>query len=228
MSSLFEHCTLTGLESLSITKSPSETEIWHFPWNVAALRSLTLRSSCSLTSLHLRYVPIADVDFISLLQLTPALTSLHIAESFPDTYYINDRVPTNVIVTPYALKRLSLHHEPVEDTHSRASPPGMLIPRLHNLVLDLHGADLDPKALVGAIVSRCPGMSRSGGRMGSESDSLGSHPCLRSIKILVTTRGDTSAFDILLSLECFRDVGMKVNIDVAHEDREPEGSYPSS
>ncbi|KAL0067214.1 hypothetical protein AAF712_005784 [Marasmius tenuissimus] len=172
------------------------------------LRDFFTRSSCSLTSLRLHYFPINDEGLLSLLPLLPTPVT-PIVDGGVDHTTSTGRTK---IITNHLLARLSLYREAVGSFGTdRVAPSAadVLIPHLENLPLCIDDSrGLDEKNLASAIASRLPDIQ------GREHDVLASDRCLRSIDISLTVRND-DYFDALLSLECFRDAGVKVNITVS-------------
>ncbi|KAL0573952.1 nuclear GTP-binding protein nug1 [Marasmius crinis-equi] len=219
----FRACTLAGLRRLDLTNRG--TQRWNIPWDVTSFRDFLTRSNSPLVSLSLTHVPISGRDLVSLLHLMPALRDLSIQENFPHEEEDEDEdtpgETTNVLVTSDFLNRLSLHYDGVEDL--QCSTPAAFLTHLRNLSLIVHAGGLDQEALVAAVVSRCPDVSRM------NDDDLTGHlgGCLRSIDVEVAAQDRTISFDTLLSLECFRNAGVQVTIRVeftVNEESDEEAS----
>ncbi|KAK1228281.1 hypothetical protein PQX77_008680 [Marasmius sp. AFHP31] len=210
LSSILEHLTLPGLKSMKLQTFRFAER--HSPWDgVPTLREFFIRSSCSLTSLCLRYVPMDDKSLLSLLPLIPALTTLTIVGNGETGSGTGTKMITN-----HFLARLSLYRETVGGFGTdRNRSADMLIPHLKDLSLvidDFEG--LDEQLLVSALASRLPDTSRMLlGAEGMEHDTPALDGCLGSIGITLKVQSEYS-FDALLSMECFRDAGVKVEIRV--------------
>ncbi|KAK1227160.1 hypothetical protein PQX77_009794 [Marasmius sp. AFHP31] len=214
LSGMLEHLTLPGLESVDLKLLVSPGFIRRHPPSgdvISILRNFLTRSSCSLTSLCLHHIPIDDVGLLSLLPLIPTLIALTIADGK------NDLITEKKVVTNHFLGRLSLYGKPVAGSRANCSTPStdVLIPHLQNLTFSISDyEDLDEKILVGTLASRLPDTSQIlPGAQGKGHDTPASDRCLRSIDISLTVRNEKS-FDALLSLECFRDAGVKVKITI--------------
>ncbi|KAL0579826.1 hypothetical protein V5O48_002178 [Marasmius crinis-equi] len=218
LTDLLKHCTFSTLESLSITQLyPPMTQAWDEPWKTGCIRDLIHRSSCSLTTLHICYVPIADFDLVSILELTPALVTLHVLEGFPETYYIGNSRRKNITITSHFLRRLSVHwHETFEHAKTRFVE-NIIVPRLQHLELNVYYTDLDQALLINAIVSRCPSTDRLDRQL-SKNDGISKlQSWLRSVKLAIQVDGDRQDTETLFLLLCFKNSGVMVDMNVVQE-----------
>ncbi|KAJ8083143.1 hypothetical protein PM082_009012 [Marasmius tenuissimus] len=186
---VLECSTLSSLSSLEIWgAADSSTEKWQ-TWSCGNLQDFLLRSSCVLTSLHLRCLPITDTQTLSLLRMTPTLESL-IIEEFPQ----NER---NRIVTRRFL-----------DGIAADAPPSLLsstpiLPRLARLRLVVHSPGINAKVFLKPLSSRWHPDPEQATEVGVA--------CLRFVNIVVLFEGaiipDVKPLD---GLRCFRSAGMRL------------------
>ncbi|KAK1234243.1 hypothetical protein PQX77_002550 [Marasmius sp. AFHP31] len=205
---ILDICAVPRLESLEVINHWGVARGWDKPWDVAPFRECLLRSSCSLTSLRLEKLPIIDDQMISLLQITPCLESLHIVGAKP---YMDENPddPHNIIVTTNFLRRLSAHRRYWETAIS-SSPADPVVPRLKHLTLEVHSGPLDQQALIDVVTSPW-------NPTGVDDTSGDGYNCLRSVAFVVKVfRNAEASFDSLLTLECFKDAGLEINIEVVY------------
>ncbi|ESK91789.1 hypothetical protein Moror_10618 [Moniliophthora roreri MCA 2997] len=139
-SCIMESTTLSQLSSLQVSgckTSPLST--WQ-QWDQKCITDFLHRSSCTLTSLSLKWVPITDIQTIDLLQKVPTLTRLHIEE-------YRSGESRNKIVTRKLLDEISFDHE-------NATTSTRFLPKLTDITLIAHASGLDHEALSRAISSR--------------------------------------------------------------------------
>ncbi|KAK1226655.1 hypothetical protein PQX77_010367 [Marasmius sp. AFHP31] len=198
---LFTFLELPKLQTIRIHQLESDGH-----WDGTPLRECLLKSSCIVTSLRFDGLPISDEHMISLLQLLPNLELLHLQEPSLSS-------PQNMIVTHRFLQRLTAHSEFRDwEVAESSSGSGVMIPRLKDLTLSIYSVPLDQQALVDAITSRWI----------PDEDPLlnGGLRSLRKICLIVDVLDEDSSskdevdFGPLLSLKCFTDVGLDVNIEI--------------
>ncbi|KAJ8095170.1 hypothetical protein PM082_010392 [Marasmius tenuissimus] len=200
---LLKHMTLLELESLTFSswsvshKDPCTS--WS-DWNAAATTEFLSRSRCSLTSLHLQSLPITDQQTIDLLQTMPQLTSLKIEEfQSPGVVTTDLFLNKNRIVTDEFL-----HYLVVNQERYRIGQPGTsFLPLLTDLTVKLHAQTLPEQSLFAAVSSRWIPDPMRAREIGVE--------CLKSVDIIVVGGEDSES--TLESLRCFRDAGLRLNID---------------
>ncbi|KAJ8073846.1 hypothetical protein PM082_012124 [Marasmius tenuissimus] len=203
MSLLFKHLTLPGLETLSIRNSSFVG--WNVPWDVQDF--LSALDLCNLTSLTLAKVPLRDGNFISLLEVMPTLESLSFSESTP--MYKPRKDPNNMTITPHVLARLSLAGSDFPPMMARPDT-ARLLPHLQHLSLCIYASNLDQRALVKAIISRCPGID---GMTGPEVAAFNdAENRLRSLEVVVMAPDGKPSLELLTSLKYLSDTGMSVQV----------------
>ncbi|KAF9254886.1 hypothetical protein L218DRAFT_912886 [Marasmius fiardii PR-910] len=197
VSCIFQASTLRNLSTVDISRDNSEpTRDWT-RWDDEPLASFIRRSSCTITSLRLKWVPITDVQAISLLELMPALKSLQIEEYKSGEFDVSfNRVVTHRFSIHLALER-------DEGSEYRSSKP-VFLPRLTDLSLVMHNDEMDAGALVQAVSSRWLPDPEHASTMGAE--------CIQSLTVEVIGNMDAASLDILSSLECLRTSGVCVKI----------------
>ncbi|KAL0565124.1 hypothetical protein V5O48_016908 [Marasmius crinis-equi] len=130
------HTTLPEITSLEISGASSRL-VKQWAWSEIALTAFLLRSSCIITSLCLRWIPLTDRDALSLLTMLPTVTHLCVEEYCDET--------TNRVVTKPFLHGLSI---------PSSSQRGIL-PSLTNITLVIHEKDIDEQAFTDALSTRC-------------------------------------------------------------------------
>ncbi|ESK89456.1 hypothetical protein Moror_16115 [Moniliophthora roreri MCA 2997] len=186
---VYKHLTLPHLSSMQLQGISSEEPQQGFRWQENPLVDFFIRSSCTLTSLTLKWLRITDYQVIAVLQLLPTLESLTIEECH-DSRYPQYGSSLTAIVTPALLNSLSIDPFP--------SNPHIL-PHLADLSLTAHLDSLDQAALLNVVASRWlpdPDFSRELGVTCLQSFTLG----------LIGKDSDYSSFG---SLEFFRGVGLR-------------------
>ncbi|KAL0579416.1 hypothetical protein V5O48_002587 [Marasmius crinis-equi] len=184
---ILRHLTLPGLTSLVLSGHGIQ-----WIWDGSILKEFFHRSTTNITSLHLRGLPITDVELLSLLSMLPSLTHLGI-EEMPVAL-------RNRVITKRFLNSLALHPS---DTPSSAP----LLPFLREMNLVVHSRDIDPEAFKAALSSRWHGDLEHTKDAGNVS--------LQAVSISVMLRIKdlrTPDYDVLDCLRCFRDVGMWVSV----------------
>ncbi|KAL0570203.1 hypothetical protein V5O48_011759 [Marasmius crinis-equi] len=188
---VFQHTTLKALSSLKICggiRSMSGQTTW-LEWNETRLRDFLQRSSCTITSLYLKNLPISDEQTLSLLRMMPNISSLCIEELRNEG---ENRIVTKTFLNGFDAKT-SL-------TFPFSSP---LVPRLAELKLVVHAKDLHSDPFTKALLCRwLPDPS--------EATELGVD-CLQSIAIVVIL-GPNQEGGCLDGLLGFRDAGMRLAI----------------
>ncbi|KAF9264071.1 hypothetical protein L218DRAFT_958497 [Marasmius fiardii PR-910] len=119
MVDVLRQITCPNLGSLEIwNHSCGNWTTWNLPWDASAIAGLLSQPTCRLTSLRLGYIPLTDVEVISLLRHVPTLQSLYISEKLPPSHATPpefDRLkglrPRNMIVTASFLRQLSFPHQ---------------------------------------------------------------------------------------------------------------------
>uniref|UniRef100_A0A0W0GF00 F-box domain-containing protein n=1 Tax=Moniliophthora roreri TaxID=221103 RepID=A0A0W0GF00_MONRR len=138
-SCMLENSTLGHLLSLEISGSQRwPLRKWQ-RWDQQCITNFLQRSSCTLTSLSLKWVPITDTQAISLLRRLPTLAEFHI-EEYSSTSEFGNRVITRTL-----LDEMTFDHENI------TTP---FLPKLTSLSLVAHTSGLDKPALVRTITSR--------------------------------------------------------------------------
>ncbi|KAK7043009.1 hypothetical protein VNI00_008747 [Paramarasmius palmivorus] len=140
-SCIFRNTTLPQLSELQIVGEDEcgiPSREWKV-WQEELVLDFLTRSSCSITTLNLKCVPISDAQLIRLLQRIPSLKSLSLEE------YRRSMESTHRIFTPSFFDALLL------DVQSSES---LFLPRLTDLRFVADVVDLDDQALSKAIISR--------------------------------------------------------------------------
>ncbi|KAJ8080304.1 hypothetical protein AAF712_003740 [Marasmius tenuissimus] len=195
VSSIFQYSTLRELANLEIRGLFDEPDEGYLVWDEAPLQSFLLRSSCSITSLHLQWLPITDEQTASLFLQMPSLTRVHLEE-----YRTN--AGENTIVTPLLLTSLLVDH----GCSSVSTPP--LLPRLTDMSLVVHQAGLNPDALLKVVTSRWIPDEQYATEVG-----VG---CLKSFSLTVMGKDTLTVGEKLAGLLCFRDAGMRMTLSHLH------------
>ncbi|KAG7091894.1 hypothetical protein E1B28_008295 [Marasmius oreades] len=199
VSCIFQSSTLRNLSVIDISGDIAEpTRDW-ISWDGGPLTDFIRRSSCTITSFRLKWVPIKDVQLISLLELMPALRSLRIEEYTTE----QTSVPFNRVVNQRFLGHLALERD--ADSEYRSSK-SLFLPRLTDLSLVMHNDNMDAGALVQAVSSRWLPDPEHASVIGAE--------CIQSLAVVVIGEdGDScTSLEILSTLECLRTTGGRVNI----------------
>ncbi|KAK1227528.1 hypothetical protein PQX77_009435 [Marasmius sp. AFHP31] len=188
---VLRHVTLGNLSSLRISGSRNSLVDWP-TWDSTCFETFLHRSSCTITSLYLKFLPITDVQTLSLLRMIPTIRSLGIEERMI--------IRLNRIVTGRFLDGLNASQE----SPSPSSTP--LVPQLTDLKLVVHARHLDSDAFLTVLSSRWLPDPELG--VGVE--------CLRNVAIVVIlSSGGDQDFERkgrLDCLECFRDAGMQISV----------------
>ncbi|KAJ8083131.1 hypothetical protein PM082_009000 [Marasmius tenuissimus] len=186
---VLKHTTLSRLSSLRIWgRNDYLVETW-LEWDSTYLQAFLHRSSCAITSLYLRALPITDIQALALLRMLPTIMLLNIEE-----FVLKDE---NFTVTTRFLDGLNASLD------SPSFTP--LVPQLTHLKLLVHAKDLSSDAVLAALSSRWLPDPRHATEMGVE--------CLRSVTIVVILDPDDNQEGGHLScLRCFRDAGMQLAI----------------
>ncbi|KAL0578165.1 hypothetical protein V5O48_003831 [Marasmius crinis-equi] len=190
VSSIFRYSTLRQLTRLDIRGLFDEPDEGWMSWDEQPVQSFLIRSCCSITSLHLQWLPITDEQMISLLRQMPVLSLVHVEE------YRNN-AGENKIVTPPFLNSLLVDHG-----SSSTSCPALL-PRLAELTLVVHQAGLDPETLQRVVTSRWLPDDSYATEVGVA--------CLEAFRLTVMGK-DASIVETFAGLLCFRDAGMRMTL----------------
>ncbi|KAL0069611.1 hypothetical protein AAF712_003269 [Marasmius tenuissimus] len=185
----FQSSTLPVLSSIVLHGVPPSISSWT-RWNLDPVKDFLLCSSCPITSLSLRTLPLSDVETISLLVLLPTLNSLTIHE---DRY---SEARTNKIFTRAFLKHFSTLHE---DMTSRS-----FLPVIQNLDFTMHHSPPSRPALVSAIASRAPD--------GVSDHAATSVARLQSFTLTIMVKEKVDVAPFLTPLQYFRDAGLRLDI----------------
>ncbi|KAG7098342.1 hypothetical protein E1B28_000301 [Marasmius oreades] len=211
MAEAIHQITCPHLMSLEIS---DDGDNWNLPWNISSIATDLLQPTCVLTSLHLQGVPATDTDLIALLRQVPTLQTLFVQESFPTSFPRERNLkPTNMTVTSSFLRQLFLSHELLRESQHMSE---IFLPNLKYLTLDIHAEGLDQRALVNAILSRCPDPNRGRGKIHTKVD-RNLPASLLSFAVTVTTRDRIDSFDVLKALQCFNAAGLGVSINIEHD-----------
>ncbi|KAL0578980.1 hypothetical protein V5O48_003020 [Marasmius crinis-equi] len=225
LNDILDNCTLPKLEAISITQMyPPSNPSWDVPWAATFIPQLILRSGCILTSISFCHIPIADIDLMSVLELTPSLATLDIIEGFPEAYYVGTRSRKNLSVTPQFLRRLSVQYGSLNRKNDSVNhePIPILTPRLAGLSLEMFDSDLDLTSLVNMIVSRCPVDAEESRQVVRKHSTSQLYTPLTHIDIVIHSRKGASEFQELSELSCFRDLGVQINLKLVQELEEEE------
>uniref|UniRef100_A0A0W0F4D0 F-box domain-containing protein n=1 Tax=Moniliophthora roreri TaxID=221103 RepID=A0A0W0F4D0_MONRR len=148
LSVLLPHLSVPKLSSIELCNS---SDTWRDrTWDEEPFKRFLIQSSCTITSLHLRYLPITDIRVLLFLELLPNLHSFCLQECTykypppPTPIYLRIRMKDNVVVTRTFLTRLTI------DCESLAKP---IVPRLTDLELVLN-VGLEQQALIEMLSSR--------------------------------------------------------------------------
>ncbi|EEB96574.1 hypothetical protein MPER_04272 [Moniliophthora perniciosa FA553] len=152
LTSIFEYTTLPQLCTIDISGKNGYPST-HWPTcDFTPIHECLLRSSCTITTFHLKWLPTSDEQVLSLLRIMPALEVLQIDEipfqyspmAFePEVYKYNNR-----IVTPTFLTHLAVMDR---DSRIRSS----FLPRLKELSLCIRAEEaIDSEALLHVITTR--------------------------------------------------------------------------
>ncbi|KAL0568336.1 hypothetical protein V5O48_013647 [Marasmius crinis-equi] len=194
VSTILHSTTLRNLNSVEIRGDIGEpTRDWPY-WDGGPMASFIARSYCTITSLRLKWVPITDMQAVSLLELMPGLQSLHLEE-----YTRGIVTNTNRMVTGRLLNRLSLGQDEGSECYSFNRK---FLPRLADLSLVMHDDDTDSRALLTAVLSRW--------LPDPEHASAAGVDCIRSVAVVLMGQ-NCSDFDPFASLECLRAGGVRVS-----------------
>ncbi|KAK7041705.1 hypothetical protein VNI00_008994 [Paramarasmius palmivorus] len=139
---LLRHSTFASLDTLKIAgvyDTPDES--WP-SWDNHTLVEFLRRSSCPITTLSLKWLPITEEQIIQLLRLLPAIENLQL-EEFQKGIRPRDAVTNQFITNDFFTKCLS-----------STSSPTPALPRLTNLKLTYHTHKLDEDAVMDAVMSR--------------------------------------------------------------------------
>ncbi|KAL0570087.1 hypothetical protein V5O48_011881 [Marasmius crinis-equi] len=185
-----QHTTLREISSLSICGRHDfyAPAIWP-KWNELHLQSFLQRSSCRISSLTLKCLPITSEQMISLLRMIPTIESLCIEELHQEH---ENRIVTRTFLDSFAAGA---------PAHLPSSTP--LIPRLTDLRLVVHVKHLESETFLKALSSRwAPDPTNA-----VEIDVA----CLRSVAIVVILNDGDKEGD-LDGLLCFADAGVRLSI----------------
>ncbi|KAK1233904.1 hypothetical protein PQX77_002910 [Marasmius sp. AFHP31] len=197
--SLFlDHATLPKLSSFDVSFQRYEP---HSKWDPVPFRNMLLRSQCSVTSFSLSNADITDIEVISLLRIMPTLNCVHVHERRPSLWEEPQPVLYNKILTPTFFNQLIVH-ESAGTSLKRTSVP--LVPRLHELGLDIHCHDFDGVAFSKVIASRWIPESDEREMLGVDG--------LRSVEVRFIDEV-VELPESLVALRCFTDVGLRVSIE---------------
>ncbi|ESK83221.1 hypothetical protein Moror_3278 [Moniliophthora roreri MCA 2997] len=195
VSAVYQALTLPHLSSMQLEgRGPTDPIDWT-DWDEQPVQDFFVRSSCSLTSLSLKWLRISDEQTISLLQLLPTLQSLSVEE-----YYFGQTSAStrpNRIVSSTFLNHLSIDH-------ATPSPRGQFLPRLTDLVLTVHPCAPDHAALSNAVATRWLPDREFALEIGVQ--------CLRTLTLKLIGHDSEAARGLFSSFECFRDVGMQISV----------------
>ncbi|KAL0570632.1 hypothetical protein V5O48_011330 [Marasmius crinis-equi] len=207
MTSLFQRLVIPNIKSLDIRNECTVDR--DAPWDLSAVQVALGRSSNTLTSLYVKNIPINDKQMISFLQSAPNLEELSIWEYKP--YFVSKPLKNN-IVTPNLLNRLSLCDADLPQSMFDSVHGGFL-PRLRALTLHVHVKGLDQRALTNSVVSRCPPIGQEGPSWGKDGNV---EHYLQSLELGLMVLEGEDPLDIgpLLTLECFRKVGVCVEVKI--------------
>ncbi|ESK97756.1 hypothetical protein Moror_17382 [Moniliophthora roreri MCA 2997] len=191
--SLLPHLTTPRLSSIEICGGYLGRHFWGpDTWDECLFTSFLVRSSCTITSLHLRWLPITDTQVLPLLELLPSLRTLRLQEctrTYPRT---NQK---NSIVTRTFLNRLTMDCESLVTT---------LVPRLIHLELLVVNNGLEQQALMEMLSSRWfPDPSHASCNVVESLKSF-------SLTVVGMREGSTHDPECFALLQYFRDSGLLV------------------
>ncbi|KAL0066177.1 hypothetical protein AAF712_006802 [Marasmius tenuissimus] len=193
--------TLPQLTSLHVCGSDESLENCQWPiWAGGAVTDFLSRSSCTLTSLCLKHLPITGDQAITLLEHIPTLVSLEIEER-PRTDEDPDEVPLpNRIITQTFLQRLAIDHDVFRSSHS-------FLPLLTDFTITMREDNSGiEQGLFNAVASRWIADPIQAKEIGMK--------CLKSVTITVLERkGGSEEKQWLKALECFRDTGLRLRVN---------------
>ncbi|KAJ8075909.1 hypothetical protein PM082_021541 [Marasmius tenuissimus] len=207
----FRLLTIPSLTSLHLCGSNESLYEWPI-WDGVAVADFLSRSSCSITSLCLKNLPITADQTITLLEHIPTLVSLEIEErrrpdseededeelDAPESNSLAALIP-NCIITRSFLQRLTVEHEVFHSSHP-------FLPLLTNITIAMREDDIAEKELFNAVASRWIPDPVQAKEIGVES--------LKSVTITFLEReGDSEERGLWKALECFRDAGLRLRVD---------------
>ncbi|KAL0570047.1 hypothetical protein V5O48_011918 [Marasmius crinis-equi] len=181
-----QHLTLPDLASLTMCRTDESEHQWKV-WAESSLTDFLSRSTCTITSLHLKRLPMTDSQALSLLGLTPALANLEIEDS---------RTGANHIVTGTFLQRLAVNPQ----TALLSAKP--LLPLLTKLTLAVRKDSSIEQDIFDVVSSRWIPDREQATEVGVES--------LRSVCLTIV--GRDADRNKLSFLECFRDAGLQMEV----------------
>ncbi|KAL0570084.1 hypothetical protein V5O48_011878 [Marasmius crinis-equi] len=186
---VLQHTTLAGLTSLQICSGQDHMAGKNWPtWSDLHLQNFLQRSSCNITSLHLKSLPITDVQMLSLLRMIPSIVSLSIEEYLEE---VENRVVTGTLLHGFAVS-----------ASSQSPSSTSLVPRLSDLKLVVHAEGLESDLMLKALSTRWLPDPIDAVETGVD--------CLRSVGIVVIVPADEANGGHLDGLGCFRDAGMRL------------------
>ncbi|KAK1220547.1 hypothetical protein PQX77_016687 [Marasmius sp. AFHP31] len=219
LNSIVGDLTLPGLQIMEL-RNVGSTRI-RLSWDgTSTLRDFFIRSSCPLTSLYLRHLPMNDESLLSLLPLIPTLATLMIADASENR--ASSTGMARKTITNHLFSRFSLsYQEPAVEgfiAESCSKPSAdVLVPRLKDLTLVVVDSEgLDERTMVNSLVSRLADTNRVLlGAQGAPRRAVES--CLHSIDITLTVK-DGRSFDTLRSLAQYFS-GAVIKVRTAGHDR---------
>ncbi|KAK1218413.1 hypothetical protein PQX77_018877 [Marasmius sp. AFHP31] len=202
----FRLLTLPSLTSLEVRGSEGPPYVWPI-WEGGAVTDFLSRSSCSITSLFLKNLPITSDQTITLLEHIPTLASLEIeeCERMDEELEVEPEVEPlpNRIVTQFFLQRLTVEHKvfrPFRPSHS-------FLPLLTDITIAMRKDDSVEHGLFNAVASRWIPDPEEAKEIGVKS--------LKSVAITLLEReGDSDERRWLKSLEYFRDAGLRLRLNL--------------
>lgn len=176
-------------------------------WPKSEFEDFFTRSSCRLTNLSIKFIPLSDTNFVDLLRLLPSLLHLTIDDSKIRGF---NAVDTQTPITSCLFLSLHAFHRPQSNTI-----PSTLVRKLESLSLTFDGPDTETtfsdRDFVDMVLSRWrPDIYASGYGLDTSSllQSEGGTVCLRSVVMRFTKRDvDQEIYEPLDHLE---KEGMKV------------------
>ncbi|KAK1219986.1 hypothetical protein PQX77_017270 [Marasmius sp. AFHP31] len=199
LNATMQQLTLPRLTSLQVG---GYYEGWEDEWPIwtgGAVTDFLSRSSCSLTSLCLRNLPVTDDQAISLLEHIPTLLALEIEErsEYQDPEAEPVPLPNRIITQPF-LQRLTVRHEAF-----RSSPPFLSL--LTDITFAMRKDDSIEQSLFNAVASRWIPDPVQAKQIGVKS--------LKSVTITTLQRkGAPEERRWLKSLESFRDAELRSKV----------------
>ncbi|KAL0570048.1 hypothetical protein V5O48_011919 [Marasmius crinis-equi] len=179
--------TLPELASLTMSGNFASSGRWPV-WVQTPFTEFMARSSCTITSLCLKWLPMTDRQVMDILELMPSLNYLEI-EEYPES-------PPNRITTEMFLQHL------VVDPQAAFLSGHSFLPLLTELVLVVRKEGLVEQDVFDVVSSRWIPDPVQARELGVE--------CLRSVRM--TVMGETADKFRLSSLECYRDAGLQLEI----------------